>query len=308
MRQPGIRRVVLLLVAATLCLRVVGDVGVHAAAVVVAFSSAMPRTVVWAWEEPEDLSTIDTRRVGVAYLAETLLLGGAADGIRVLPRHQPLTVSPDAAVMAVVRMQTLQGFRDTPELRHQTASLLAELSHRKDLSALQVDFDATRSQRTFYAAVLEELRPQMPRGLPLSITALASWCAADPTFGEQQDWLSTLPIDEAVPMMFRLGGHSKPNDSKDGMAIREPLCRGSVGLSTDESWPSTGEATAQRIYLFSPHPWTAAQLQATARLPTGLRPAALRVGSDVNRPGINDTGLHRFNSSPASASNSEDQP
>ena len=310
MRQPGIRRMILLLFVASLCLRVVGDAGVHAAPVPIAFSSKMPAMVVWAWEEPEDLSTLDTRRVGVAYLAETLLLGGADDAIREIARHQPLAVPRDAAIMAVVRIQTLPGFRDTPQLRRETATLLAEVSRRNNVRAFQIDFDAMRSQRTFYAGVLEELRPQMPHGLPLSITALASWCAADPAFGARQDWLSTLPIDEAVPMMFRLGGHSKPNDSKDGIAIREPVCHGSLGLSTDESWPSTRSPVPRRIYLFSPHSWAPTQLQAVALLQAGVHPAALSVGDTADRPAIHDTALHRFNSPSVSDSDSafKDQP
>ena len=68
---------------------------------------------------------------------------------------------------------------------------------RPGIAALQVDFDAKRSERGFYAALLRSLRSQMPPQLPLSIAALASWCSND-------DWISGLPIDEAVPMLFRM--------------------------------------------------------------------------------------------------------
>ena len=54
------------------------------------------------------------------------------------------------------------------------------------------DFDATRSQRPFYRDLLVDLRSQMPADLPLSITALASWCSFD-------DWLADFPSTKPFP-------------------------------------------------------------------------------------------------------------
>jgi hypothetical protein len=273
MRPPRhARRSGLLLLAAVLCLRALGDVGPLTAPARMAFPDIMPQTVLWAWEEPEDLRAADPAKVGVAYLARTLLLGDSR--ITTLPRHQPLEVPEGMAVMAVVRIQTQLGFRDSPALRQQTAGALAEVSRHPGLRALQVDFDATRSERVFYAGVLHALRPQMPSAMPLSITALASWCAADPTSGPQQDWLARLPIDEAVPMFFRLGGHGRPYDDKSWIPIRQPLCRASIGLSTDESWPEINSAA--RVYLFAPRPWFADQLAAAASLRDSGRADILR--------------------------------
>src|ERR1700735_4775070 len=164
------------------------------------FPSAMPATVLWAWEEPEALTTIAPTRTGVAYLAESLTL---SDRVTIRPRFQPLNVAPGTSVMAVVRLQPAANLRDTPELRTATVDALTNLirSNPPGLRAFQIDFDATESQRPFYTAILKQLRPQMPPHMPLSITALLSWCARD------DDWLATLPIDEAVPMFFRLGAH-----------------------------------------------------------------------------------------------------
>jgi len=185
------RRFGLPLLGAAMCLRMAGDAGARPGPARMAFADAMPKTVVWAWEEPEDLRTADARAVGVAYLDETLLLGEGG-GLTVRHRHQPLAVAPGAAVMAVVRIETGRGFADSPGLRLQTADELAEAAQRAGVRTLQVDFDATRSERGFYAAVLRALRLQMPAGMPLSITALASWC------GEGGGWLAGLPIDEAT--------------------------------------------------------------------------------------------------------------
>jgi hypothetical protein len=223
------------------------------------FAESFPRTVVWAWEEPEDLSGIDPKKIGVAYLAESLRLSAA---VRVRPRYQPLRLTPGTAVMAVVRIEPERGFTDTPGLRVATADALADVARRPDTQAFQVDFDATRSQRAFYTEVLERLRSQMPAGMPLSITALLSWCGGDPS----DAWIGMLPVDEAVPMYFRLGVRRPLAEDKDGYRIREPLCGGSLGVSTDESWPQiTGD---RRLYLFAPHPWTAAQLASIARTPS----------------------------------------
>ena len=215
------------------------------------FGSAMPATVLWAWEEPEDLTTIDPTRTGVAYLAESLTL---SDRVAIRPRYQPLSVAPGTSVMAVVRIQPTASFKDTPTLRNATVEALTNLIHSNPpgLRAFQIDFDATQSQRPFYTAILEQLRPQMPPGMPLSITALVSWCS------RSDDWIATLPIDEAVPMFFRLGAHTKPHDSKLAYPIDELLCRTSNGVSTDETWPTI--APTQRLYIFAPHPWTKDQL------------------------------------------------
>jgi hypothetical protein len=231
--------------------------------------NGVPERVLWAWEEPEDLHTLPTN-VGVAYLAETYLL---TDRITVLPRRQPLSPAPGAALIAVVRIETRPGFADTPALRLALAEHLAyygtiadiRASARGGVRALQIDFDATQSQQPFYRSVLELLRPQIPRTLPLSITALVTWCGP-------HSWLHTLPIDEAVPMEFRMGGPRAiafANTTRRGYPITEPLCRTSVGLSTDEPWPASVSTLnpSTRVYLFAPRPWQPAEFAAISTMP-----------------------------------------
>ena len=81
---------------------------------------------------------------------------------------------------------------------------------------------------------LIDLRKALPSGTPVSITALASWCVGDP-------WLEKLPqgtINEAVPMLFRMGpdGPNVASFLDGGNEFRVAACRGSMGLSTDESF------------------------------------------------------------------------
>ena len=285
------RRLTLLLVLTVFCLILRGDRNLAEAPAAMPFATVMPRTVLWAWEEPEDLRSAPGS-VGVAYLAETLILEQSGHALPATPtlsivsRHQPLAVAKGTAVMAVVRIIAEPDFKDSAELRSQTVHALAEAARQPGLRALQIDFDATRSQRPFYAAVLTALRPQMPSGMPLSITALLSWCAAAPGSG---GWMAGLPIDEAVPMFFRLGGSSHPGDNKNGYPIRDPHCRGSIGISTDESWPELDPH--QRIYLFAPRPWTPLQLVAVQILPSGRAPA-LQPRRATSNLRVNDTGLH----------------
>ncbi|HYM80329.1 MAG TPA: DUF3142 domain-containing protein [Candidatus Limnocylindria bacterium] len=214
----------------------------------------IPPLVLWAWEQPQDLRAIDPARVGVAYLARTIELGG--DRVSVRPRFQPLRVPAGTRLVAVGRIETR---RDAPpELdlaqRRRAVLELASLAHRPGVIAVQVDFDATHSQRPFYRDLLAELRAALPDTVALSMTALASWCLGDP-------WLADLPVDEAVPMVFRMGAdqHRIRADLAAGKGFSCRLCRGSVGIATDE--PAPRIAGIQRRYVFHPGRWTEAAMQ-----------------------------------------------
>jgi hypothetical protein len=196
---------------------------------------------------PEHLEFIDPREVAVAYLDQTLFVGRR---VVARPRRQPMEVSAAAQVMAVVRIEMPADTLPTPDNEAAVVEGLLRSARRPGVSALQVDFDALESQRGFYSRVLRRLRPEMPPGMPLSITALASWCAYD-------RWLTRLPVDEAVPMLFRMGKEQslfRSGESDSGPLIREPLCSASLGVSTDEPWPT--DLAGKRLYVFHPRPWT----------------------------------------------------
>ncbi len=202
-----------------------------------------PRVALWAWQRPEHLAYIDTHRSSIAVLAETIYL---APAVRYEPRTQPVAAPPNADFIAVVRLQG-NATADPQTI----AARIARLADNPRTRAIQIDFDATVSQRDFYRSLLTEVRARLPKGMPLSITALVSWCAGD-------DWLTALPIDEAVPMYFRMGV-DKDNIRRDRMDVRllpEPLCRASVGVSLDEPWPHFD--TNVHVYAFAPSAWTEA--------------------------------------------------
>jgi len=213
---------------------------------------AFPRVTLWAWESPQDLRRVSPEKYAVAYLAETIFI---TDRVAAVPRKQPLLVSPAATMMAVVRIEAPRSLAQLGD-RHLAASvanLIVEPLRRKQISALQIDFDATESQRPFYRQLIQETRQRMPAGMPLSITALASWCA-------RPSWLEGLPIDEAVPMLFRMGEGPRARKSPGwGYIASEASCQTSVGVSTDEPWPAIGKN--QRIYVFHPRAWNPVALE-----------------------------------------------
>jgi hypothetical protein len=220
-----------------------------------------PRLTLWAWERPEHLTFLDSHNVGVAFLAGSVYL----DSSPVLrPRSQPLRVNPGTPLTAVVRIEitheTPATFTDA--YRTEVVRQVLHLGDVPGVRELQVDFDARRSQRPFYRRLLEDLRAQSPVDRRLSITALGSWCLDD-------DWIAGLPVDEAVPMLFRMGMdegnilHALSN----GSDFRDPLCRTSVGLSTDEPWPQP--LLDRNVFVFNTRAWNA---QTVAAVQRGLQP------------------------------------
>jgi hypothetical protein len=138
--------------------------------------------------------------------------------------------------------------------REETIHELLRCVALPSVSRLQIDFDARHSERAFYRALLTRLRRDLPPRFPLSITALASWCLEDA-------WIEDLPVDEAVPMLFRMGpdGPAIRTALQRGRRFSLPQCRTSVGLSLDE--PNVRTGALDVVYMFSPRPWAAVDVQ-----------------------------------------------
>ena len=211
----------------------------------------LPPVMLWAWERPVDLEYLDTKRYGVAFLAQTLTLKG--DEVVLYPRRQPLHVTPETKLMAVTRIESDKSETGRASLsasqREQVLELILRSLERENISAIQIDFDVVTSEREFYRQLLQELRQKMPQQIPLSMTALASFCVGD-------RWLHDLPVDEAVPMIFRMG----PDEQRiktmlaNGYDFREPLCQKSYGIAVDEPFAHSLN-DGRRLYVFNPHPW-----------------------------------------------------
>jgi hypothetical protein len=211
--------------------------------------ASFPGMVLWAWEKPERLGFIDVNRVGVAFLSRTCLLKG--DGVTVRPRMQPLHTPSGTALMAVVRIESSRRSppRFGPGQMDALVQAIVKAAQMPGLHGVQIDFDAGASQRPFYRELLERVRGALPDSMALSITALASWCMFD-------GWMSDLPVDEIVPMVFRMGADADRVRSHlaggGGFACRS--CGGSVGVCTDEPWPTL--PGRMRVYVFHPGAWS----------------------------------------------------
>jgi len=214
--------------------------------------AAEPRLVLWAWERHEDLSFLDSDDdVEVAYLAGTLRLAGELVTVR--PRYAALRLPTSVRHVPVVRIELDRRAPAalSPAQQRDAVEAIAALVDLHRSAALQIDFDAPTSARPFYAALLQEVRNRLAPTASLSMTALASWC-----FGDR--WLARLPVDEVVPMYFRMG--------RDDAVVRsllarggaqEQRCRPSAGVTLDEVPPDHG-ATA-RLYVFPRAAWSAVE-------------------------------------------------
>jgi|ERR1043166_2625220 hypothetical protein len=211
--------------------------------------SQLPAVILWAWERPEQLNFIDPQKVGVAFLAKTIYLRSYQTVSR--PRLQSLALPADAKVIAVARIESDRHEPPTLSSRQikDTAKEIAQLGSLPKVVMVQVDFDATSSERAFYRELLSELRTQLPASTSLSITALASWCKGD-------NWLDDLPVDDAVPMLFRMGVERRQFLSQlaAGERFNSQRCQASAGVSTDE--PLAQLPHVERLYVFNPAVWT----------------------------------------------------
>ena len=222
---------------------------------------SLPKQMLWAWERPEELSYIDSKKVGIALFIRRYRLYG--DDVLVVPRAQVLRMPQDARRIAVVRIEPSEKNKPTlsPKQRTQLLKELARLTKLAQIEGLQVDFDARITERQFYTLLMQELRKEVGPGYFLSMTALASWCLSD-------NWLKELPVNEVVPMLFDMGADSvsikkrlSSNNSSPFSVAKEKL---SFGFSTKEidvinifkkHQPQTLK-DCQRVYIFSPKSWT----------------------------------------------------
>jgi hypothetical protein len=215
-----------------------------------------PDVILWAWERPEDLEFIDPQRFAVAFLAQTLTLRNS--DVIYSPRHQPLKLPPNTKVIAVTRIESQKITHERPALtetqRNELVQRVKKTLELPNVSAIQIDFDAVTSERVFYRQLLEDLRKALPQSVPLSMTALASFCIGD-------HWLTDLPVDEAVPMVFAMGRDSDgiKNFLKSGSDFRDGVCRRSYGVALDEPVQTAFEKQ-RRVYVFNSRPWVQSDL------------------------------------------------
>jgi hypothetical protein len=208
-----------------------------------------PKITLWAWERPENLLFLRDNKTEVAYYAGNVTFAGGKTVFT--PRRQPLMVRPEIKLTAVVRIEKKENFCPDARQIAETIRFIAKTCAERKVSGCQVDFDCKNSEVGFFRNLITGLRKELPAPLPLSITALASWCHTG-------SWIESLPIDEAIPMLFRIGVDDQlVRDDLTGQSfLKADICRKSVGISLDEPFPPAKYLKDRKIYLFNPRPWT----------------------------------------------------
>jgi RNase H-fold protein (predicted Holliday junction resolvase) len=245
--------------------------------------AALPPLMLWVWERPDDTRSwlansartsksaeaddaagadLQTQRIGVAVLDTTVLLRDGSATVR--RRQQALDLPPDwsaagrllpkAPLVTIVHVDMATGAHKPALNERQKQTIVRALTaaaKRSPSQVVQLDFEVMHSQKPFLANVIQRSRAALPDNVALSITAQASWCVGDA-------WLADLPVDEIVPMAFRMSGDVKRTQEiliHDGRFPR-PECQPSLGLALNEQpWPD--KLRSQRLYLFNRAAWSA---------------------------------------------------
>jgi hypothetical protein len=209
--------------------------------------TAIPKTVLWAWERPVDLRGLPAD-VGVAFYAQSIAVGR---DFTVQRRRNPLLVDASTPLVAVTRIESTPQARATlePAAIDRLATAITETASLPRVIGIQIDFDAVASERDTYRGLLRRVREKLPARTPLSMTALASWCAGD-------RWIRDLPVDESVAMLFQLGVDDTPY--RQAATADDSGCT-AIGLSLDELVDV--RTKRRRVYIFNPRSWTKGSIQ-----------------------------------------------
>ena len=212
--------------------------------------AALAQPVLWAWEREEALADVPSTYRVAAVVGVIRLHGG---GMTARGRRFPLALGADPAQptgVIHIEIDPAIPLRWTETLRAQVIE--AALSYAAGYRSVQIDMEVRQSQRGALLDVLRGVRAGLPADTTLSMTALASWC-------DTERWLATAPVDEIVPMLFRMGRQGGRLRAKleAGGDFGDPRCRTALGISLDAP---VAFPPGRRVYVFNPRAWTAASL------------------------------------------------
>ncbi|MFJ1269587.1 hypothetical protein ACD661_13555 [Legionella lytica] len=207
--------------------------------------------MLWAWEAPQDLRSIDPQTTGVALLILTISFEKSQ--ITYYPRQQPLYAPPNTYLTAVVHIGTPPKNLLSSTIVQLWALKIKNAYLRGAYKELQIDFDVGPSQHQFYQELLLTLRKELGGHTIISITALASWCTND-------RWIlkADLPINYVVPMFFSLDTNQMRRNRFINRFDRQRLvayCQGPIGLTTGNDW-DVPIKTSQPIFIYNKGRWT----------------------------------------------------
>lgn len=191
----------------------------------------LPGEFWWYWDRPAAQLPTPAPDVGAAVVVMHVYLSGARASR--VPRRSALPLPPGVAVVPVVHVEVDRAvaFAGSEEQMRYLGRTVIDAARRAASGLVQLDFEARKSQREFWRATVGFIKAGLPAGTRLSVTALASWCHED-------RWLSGLPVDEIVPMYFRLGRARDDYVARSAAGVGEPRCALAHGLADDEApWP-----------------------------------------------------------------------
>lgn len=218
---------------------------------------------IWAWDRFDDLSflkddTSVTSYAGTFYLRDNRSIFKARTKDLVCPketlRFPSFRIESVSKIDPEYEDSAIEGICQTIKQYFR--------AHSECQRMVQIDFDATQSERELYKRLLAKLRQtllssQNTSDVKISITALASWCLKD-------KWMQNLDVDEIVIMLFSLGPDKEDILTllKDNNLDTGNKASTAIGISANE--PQTNEALkilgiindASKVYIFQSLPWT----------------------------------------------------
>lgn len=207
-------------------------------------AEALPQVLWWYWDRPAAQLPPPAPGIGAAVVVAHVLLSGEA-AIR-QRRRSALPLPDTVAILPVIHVEIDPGrpFAGTPAQLAALRDAVTEAATHGATDWVQLDFEARQSQRDFWRASVDAIKAALPRHTRLSVTALASWCHGD-------RWLADAPVDEVVPMYFRLGRARQHYVARSAAGVSEPLCAHAHGVADDEpDWPVS---LPGRRYVFLGH-------------------------------------------------------
>lgn len=221
-------------------------------------TASLARGVAWIWPDSNGPRAAHGSGAApyreAAVLVESLVLRGA--GVEHGGRRQPLALAGGARLIPVVHVEADADVPSAFTPAQRNAVIAAVLRQAGTAAAgagwLQLDFEAPARTRDAYRELVAGVRAALPPDVRLSVTALAHWCT-------QGDWLDRLPVDEVVPMLYRLGPHADDWRRRfaRGDAALARRCRGpALGFATHDPPPPALLARAARPYWFDETAWS----------------------------------------------------
>lgn len=219
----------------------VGFLGMVCSASSLADGLRSPNEFWWYWDRPVEQLPVPAPGVGAAVVVMHVIFSG--HGYALQPRRSALRLPDGIVTMPVIHVEIdpARPFAGNATQIDGLREVVLDVARRGDSTWVQLDFEVKRSQREFWRAAVQEIKMTLPVGVKLSVTALASWCYED-------RWLGDVPVDEIVPMYFRLKQARQAYLLRSAYGVSEPLCATAYGVADDE--PIWSVTLPGRRYVF----------------------------------------------------------